>query len=182
MAEYEDHPVLTGLVALVGVGLVVGLILGGAALFTTQMLGLDGGDGGVEATSGASMYLPTPKETPPPSEPLITLAPGQTQTQQPSPTAETSAPPEEITLSVGQTEVSPMERIDLTGVYPGGEGAILQVERLAGSSWTEFPVTTSVTNETFATYVQTGQLGVSKFRMRDTESGRVSNVVTVTIG
>ena len=37
----EEHPVLTGLIALVGVALVVGLILGGGALAATKVLGLD---------------------------------------------------------------------------------------------------------------------------------------------
>ena len=52
-----------------------------------------------------------------------------------------------------------MEQIDLTGVYPGGEGAILQVQRFEGGKWEDFPVTASVSNETFSTYVQTSQTG-----------------------
>ena len=75
-----------------------------------------------------------------------------------------------------------MERIDLSGVYPSGEGAILQVERLVDGTWTEFPVTASVGGETFSTYVQTGQAGENKFRVRDTSTGELSNVVTVQIG
>ena len=75
-----------------------------------------------------------------------------------------------------------MERIDLTGTYPGGEGAILQVERYIAGSWSEFSVTAAVSNETFSTYVQTGQAGVNKFRVRDTDTGEVSNAVAVTVG
>lgn len=183
MADSDEHPVLTGLLALIGVGLVVGLVLGGAALAATQVLGLGDDDTGGEATSGASMYLPEPKSTAPPSEPLITLEPGETAEESPSESPTKSEKPDEgITLQAGQTEVSPMEQIDLTGVYPGGEGAILQVERFAGGRWSEFPVTASVRGETFTTYVQTGQLGVNRFRMRDTETGEVSNEVRVRIG
>jgi hypothetical protein len=43
-------------------------------------------------------------------------------------------------------------------------------------------VNAAVSGGQFATYVQTGQLGVQKLRMRDTASGRVSNVVSVTVG
>ena len=41
-----------------------------------------------------------------------------------------------------------MEQIDLTGVYPGGEGAILQVQRFEDGSWDDFPVAVSVSGET----------------------------------
>jgi hypothetical protein len=75
-----------------------------------------------------------------------------------------------------------MERIDLTGTYPGGEGAILQVERYIDGAWSDFSVTAAVSNETFSTYVQTGQTGVNKFRVRDTDTGKLSNAVTVTVG
>jgi hypothetical protein len=75
-----------------------------------------------------------------------------------------------------------MEQIDLTGVYPGGEGAILQVERFTSGSWQAFPVTVSVSDETFATYVQTSQTGPNRFRVVDTDTGRASNDVSVNIG
>ena len=57
-----EHPVLTGLIALAGVALVVGLILGGGALVATKVLGLDDdGTGSDEATSGDSLVLPRPE-------------------------------------------------------------------------------------------------------------------------
>lgn len=179
MAEGEGRPVLTGLAALVGVAVVVGLVLGGAALAGTRVLGIDGGSGTSEATSADSLYLPRPSKTLDSNEPALTLAP-EDETERASPSASES-PEDEITLSAASTEVGPMANIDLTGVYPGGEGAILQVERLAGDDWVEFPVTTSVSNRTFSTYVQTGQLGKNKFRVRDSDNGEVSNVVTITV-
>jgi len=96
-----------------------------------------------------------------------------------------------MTSALGQTTppaesveqgVTPMDQIDLTGVYPGGEGAILQVQRFTSGSWQAFPVTVSVSDETFATYVQTSQTGVNRFRVTDTDSGLTSNEVKVTIG
>ena len=75
-----------------------------------------------------------------------------------------------------------MQQIDLTGTYPGGEGAILQVQRLENGAWSDFPVTMSVSGGTFATYVQTSQLGPNQFRVIDTDTEAISNDVTVTVG
>ena len=75
-----------------------------------------------------------------------------------------------------------MEKIDLTGVYPRGEGSVLQVQRFTDGSWRDFPVTVSVSDETFTTYVQTSQGGVNRFRVVDTDSGLESNEVRITIG
>lgn len=185
----EDHPVLTGLVALVAVGLAVGLVLGGVAVAATQVLGI-GDEGSTQTTSDdVDFYLPKPSPTEAPSGPLITLSPsvddGQTESASPEPeqTEQTEEPEEgQITLTVGQTQVGVMEQIDLTGIYPGGEGAILQVEKFSGGGWQEFPVTAVVSNETFATFVQTSFQGVNRFRVVDGDTGVVSNEVKVTVG
>ena len=187
LPDGEEHPVAAGLLALVGVGLVVGLIAGLAALAGTRVMGLGGDNASAQTTSEQSLYLPKPQPTESPSGPLITLAPGETATPTEQPTQEPSATPskrakKEISLSASQTSVAPMEQIDLTGVYPGGEGAILQVQRFTSGSWQSFPVTVSVSDETFATYVQTSQSGLNRFRVVDTDSGLESNEVKVTIG
>ncbi|MGH3362729.1 MAG: hypothetical protein ACRDOM_09770 [Nocardioides sp.] len=185
-AEQERHPVAAGLIALVGVGLVVGLFAGLAVFAGTRMLGLGGGDASAETTTQESLNLPKPQETKGSSGPLITLAPGETSSppqDQPSEKETTEASPKkQISLSASQNAVAPMEQIDLTGVYPGGEGAVLQVQRFTSGSWTDFPVTVSVSDETFSTYVQTSQSGPNRFRVVDTDSGRKSNEVKVTIG
>ena len=175
----EGHPIISGLAALVGVGVVVGILVSGGALAASSMLGLGGEDDGGTASSQQSMYLPKPSDTALETGPQITLQPGQE-----TPTgAETSeAPPEfAISLSAAATEVGPMEEIYLTGVYPGGEGAVLQVQRLENDKWEDFPVDASVSGETFATYVQTAQQGVNRFRVRDTSGPEVSNEVKVKI-
>jgi hypothetical protein len=187
LPDSEEHPVAAGLLALVAVGLVVGLIAGLAALAGTRVMGLGGDNASAQTTSEQSLYLPKPQPTESPSGPLITLAPGETATPTEQPTQEPSATPskrakKEISLSASQTSVAPMEQIDLTGVYPGGEGAILQVQRFTSGSWQSFPVTVSVSDETFATYVQTSQSGVNRFRVVDTDSGLESNDVRITIG
>ena len=88
----------------------------------------------------------------------------------------------QISLSAGQTQVAPMGQIDLTGVYPGGEGAVLQVQKFVSGGWQDFPVTAVVSNETFATYVQTSAQGVNRFRVVDNDSETASNEVKVTVG
>ena len=187
LPDSEKHPVAAGLLALVGVGLVVGLIAGLAALAGTRMLGLGGENATAQTTSEESLFLPRPEKTTGPSGPLITLAPGATESPSKEPSeGQSSKPPKppkkEISLSASQTDVAPMEQIDLTGVYPGGEGAILQVQRFTSGSWQAFPVTASVSDETFTTYVQTSQSGLNRFRVADTDTGLVSNDVRVNIG
>lgn len=185
----DGHPVLTGLVALVGVALAVGLILGLVAVAGSKFFGLGGEQAGAQHAE-RSMYLPTPSRTASPSGPLITLAPGDTESPTESGPASPStsepskkkSPKSKISLSAGETSVAPMQQIDLTGVYPGGEGAILQVQRFTNGTWQDFPVTVSVSNQTFSTYVQTSQTGVNRFRVVDTDTGRESNEVKVTIG
>jgi hypothetical protein len=141
---------------------------------------------GPSGGSEASMYLPKPQRTTADEGPEITLAPGQESSaeQEDEPQDEKSEKEQKkvISLSAGTTKVSPMGRIDLTGTYPGGEGAILQVQRFEGGGWRDFPVTATVSNQTFATYVQTGQSGVQRFRVVDTSSGKPSNEVRVTVG
>ncbi len=186
-----------GLLALVGVAVVVGLIAGLTALAGARVAGLDGSAPSAEEeeAGGPSLFLPKPERTNGEVGPEITLAPGAESTPtersepQPEETSEGEEEEEEeeekkakpISLQVAQRTVSPMANIDLTGVYPGGEGAILQVQRFENGSWQDFPVTVSVSDQTFTTYVQTGQVGVNRFRMVDTDTGKVSNEVKVSI-
>ena len=186
----ERHPIAAGLLALLAVGLTVGLILGGAALAATKVIGVGEEDSASDdPSSGASLYLPRPERTGRPDEPLLTLAPPASEgADETDPTGPETDPTEseseksEISLSATQSEVGPMEPIDLTGVYPGGEGAILQVQQFTAGKWDDFPVTTPVSDETFTTYIQTSQPGVNKFLVIDTKSGETSNEVRVRIG
>ena len=179
---------LTGLVALVSVGLVVGLVLGGVALGATRFLGIGEDPSTETASDDVDFYLPKPSPTDGPSGPLITLAPAEdggepSQPAEPKETEESEEPEQdEITLSAGQTSVGVMQNIDLTGVYPGGEGSVLQVQKFAGGGWQDFPVTAVVSNETFSTYVQTSFQGVNRFRVVDNDTGTASNEVKVTVG
>jgi hypothetical protein len=180
LSEDEGHPIVSGLVALVGVGVVVGLLVSGGALAASSILGLNGDDKGGAASSQQSMYLPKPSDTALESGPQITLQPGD---ETPSGTASDNAPEQfAISLSSASTEVGPMEEIYLTGVYPGGEGAVVQVQRFESGRWSDFAtVDAVVSGETFSTYVQTAQTGINRFRVRDTDGPETSNEVRVKV-
>jgi hypothetical protein len=175
--------VIAGLVALVGVGLAIGLLAGGGTLVATRVLGLGADATAVDSTARQSMYLPRPEKTTPTQDP--SEAPTLTAASEPTgPVRTTQTPDTDISLQAGQTEVGPMSRIDLTGTYPTGEGAVLQVQRATGpgDSWVDFPVTVTVSGGTFSTYVQTGRAGPNRFRVIDTDTDLASNEVTVKIG
>lgn len=180
--ESGGRPILMGLVALVGVGLVVGALLSVAALAGASILGLGGGDEGERDGGRETLFIPDPSPTDPETGPLVTLAPGES-----TPTQREKKPQKEkqdqgITLEASPRSVAPMERIDLSGSYPGGDGAILQVQRRqGGDDWQNFPVDASVNNGQFHTWVQTGRGGRNDFRMRDSSNGKTSNAVTVAI-
>ncbi|VXC28142.1 hypothetical protein [Nocardioides sp. AX2bis] len=186
----ERHPVVTGVVALVAVGLVVGLVLGGVAWAGARFAGL-GGDGSAagdpsatSAEDGDRMVLPRAKETEANPDPLITLAPipgGESPSAAPREREEEEDEPE-IVLSAGQEAVGVFGQIDLTGQYADGDGRVLQVERYEGDTWVEFNATVAVTAGSFSTFVQSGQTGPNRFRMVDSSDGTTSNPVTVRVG
>lgn len=174
--DTENRPVLTGLIALVGVAVVIGLLGGLAVTIGVKATGIgDSSSAGSDDGPAATFNLPKPTDT---GSTSATQEP-----EQPTESQSTSeAPAEGISLSATQQSVSPMQQIDLTGTYQGGEGAILQVQRFEDGAWSDFPVTMSVSGGTFATYVQTSRVGPNKFRAVDTDSDVVSNEVTVTVG
>lgn len=87
-----------------------------------------------------------------------------------------------LRLSITPLEVSPGERINLTGTYGRHDNISLQVQRLEGGTWADFPTEADVSLGTFATYVETSRTGRNQFRVYDPENDVASNVVTVTVG
>lgn len=193
-----ERPVLNGLVALVAVALGVGLILALAALMGSRVLGItDGGSSsGGGATVRESMILPSPSDTDVPSGPRLTLnteAPDESsdatdasdEAEESETTEETeSASPKagEISFQAVDTSVAAGERIYISGVYPGGEGAILWLQRWEGGAWADFPASVGVTNGTFSSYIFTGVNGLNRFRVIDRDNGTVSNEIRVQVG
>ncbi|MEU6137679.1 hypothetical protein [Nocardioides sp. NPDC047086] len=195
MKQGGQHPIAAGVTALVAVAVGVGLIVGIGMFVGANIMGLGGGgaadDQGTDPDAGASLYAPSPKPTKTASGPAITLNASPTSAPEkqaastspsPSKTVE-EKPAKEITLQAGIVQAKPMERIDLSGIYPRGEGAILRLERNDGQGWEEFGIPdVPVRGEQFSTPIQSGRVGKHKFRMKDIDTGTYSNVVTVTIG
>jgi hypothetical protein len=180
----EERPVIAGLTALIGVAVVVGLIAAGAVVVGAHVLGLGGGHAAALGNdAGATMVVPKPQKTQPATGPSITLGSSPT-----SSTTGQTAPPKirkpktRISLQSGETSVAPMGRIDLTGTYPGGEGAVLNVQKFSNGSWQDFySISATVTNGTFSTYIQTGTPGMNRFRVIDSDTNLASNEVRVQI-
>ena len=179
----EDRPVVFGLLALVGVAVAVGLVASVAFVVGAHVVGLSGGHAAVVAgDDGATMVVPKPQKTQPASGPSITLGSSSPSEDTQSPPPKIKKPKKSISLQAGETSVAPMGRIDLTGTYPGGEGAILNVQKFSNGSWQNFySISATVTNGTFSTYIQTGTPGMNRFRVIDSDSHRASNEVQVRI-
>ena len=172
----EKRPVLMGLLALVGVSVAIGLVAGLGVMMAVRTAGIgETSSTASDSSDSATFTLPKPSETP-----TEQLQPQQT--QEPGTAQPTAEPEAGISLSAAQQSVSPMQQIDLSGTYDGGDGSILQVQRMENGSWSDFPVTMSVSGGTFSTYVQTSRTGPNQFRVVDTDNGVASNEVTVTVG
>ncbi|KRF12288.1 hypothetical protein ASG90_14980 [Nocardioides sp. Soil797] len=190
MSDSEDKPVANGFIALVTVAVVVGLLAGIAILIGTKVMGVGDESASSEDTAGATLYLPEPSETDRDDGPLVTLVPGQETSSSESAEESDKAddekskkPKDEITLSPGASQVSPGDELYLSGVYPTGEGAVLDIEiRLEDHAWQEFPVDVSVSGSTFTTYVITSQVGKIQWRVVDKKRNLKSNAVSVTYG
>ena len=147
-----------------------------------HVLGLGGGHAAVAGDAGATLFLPKPEKTKAADGPSITLGSEPTSGSVSANAEILPAIKKQISLQSGEASVSPMGRIDLTGTYPGGEGAVLNVQKFSNGSWQDFySISASVTNGQFATYIQTGTPGVNRFRMVDSDSTLTSNEVKVTI-
>lgn len=182
----EDTPwtrqLLVGVGVLVAVSLVIGGVVSLVALGAARVSGIN--DARSRATEAPSVYIPGEDPTTTPETFPDPAGSDQPRTASPSPTTSTPKPKKKtraISLQVFPKQVSPNERINLTGVYDGAEGARLQVQRFE-SGWVDFPVSTSVSGGQFDTYVYSGREGLNRFRVVDADSGRTSNAVRVTIG
>jgi hypothetical protein len=121
---------------------------------------------------------------PSPASPNVTTSPTKTPTSTGSPSSRDTKSRHHhrraaISLQAFPRSVSASQKIHLTGV-DSREGAVLQVQRLEGT-WADFPVTATVRGGIFQTYIYTGNTGVNRFRMYDKATGKISNVVRVTI-
>jgi hypothetical protein len=186
MPPPEESPTRTLQVALSAMALValmIGLVVGGLVLGISRFAGVDKVAEAQADQPPATMSIPPYHKTSAAKEPRVKTYPPSPTPSVDLPTGEPSglAAPTGIALVVSPPEVAPGQQINLSGSY-GREGASLQVQRRQGGGWTDFPVSTTVGNGTFNTWIVTSQTGTAEFRVADTATGTVSNAVTVTIG
>lgn len=185
MAPSDESPgrtLLAALGAMVGVALLVGVAVGGVAMVAVNLVGV----GDTETTSEEapeSLFMPKYQPTESADEDLgLPDAESSPTPELDAPSEEPSPPANRIKLFVAPQNVSPGQRINFNGVYGGGEGAELQIQRKENGTWTDFPVTATVRGGSFETWIQTSRTGRGVFRVYDGEADRGSNPVTVTIG
>lgn len=187
--------VLLGVGAMVVVAGVVGAVMAVVALGAARVAGLDGGGGAAGPSEEASLYVPRYQPTvtmpeewpglPSPASPGFAGPPaagGSGGEEKPTPQPKKKKPAPQITLEASPSAVAAGERISLTGRYRGGDGATLQVQRREEGGWEDFPVSASVRDGRYETWILTTRTGVSRFRVVDAGAGRVSNAIEVTIG
>jgi hypothetical protein len=165
----RNRTVVFSVLGLVTIGVLLGLLVGGLGLAAVRTVNLGGEE---SPTSQASEDREEPSSDASETEPTE----DETTTREPDRS--------EATLVASPAAVGSYEEIDLSGRFPKlGPGVTLQVQRREGSTWTDFPVTaTTGEGGTFATYVQTGQLGTNKFRMMAVDTGETTPTVTVEVG
>jgi hypothetical protein len=173
--ESPQRTLAAALGAMLGVALVVGLAVAGVILTVVKLSGV-GGERDAQEAAPQSMFMPE-------YQPTQSAAPrpsGSGGSQQPT-RSPSATPSNAIRLEVSPREASPGDQLDFSGTYRGGDGASLQVQRKEGGSWIDFPVTATVQNERFATYIITSRAGKNTFRVYDKDEEQGSNAVTVTL-
>lgn len=186
--EADDRPVLVGAIALVGVSLVIGLIVALVVMGGARVAGLTGGGGGGGGGEGAqpTLSLPAISETEFENQ-TITLTPEETEgaaEEEEAPAEEettTEAAEPQITLQISATTASPMERIDVSGVYTGGDGAVLSIQRYTDGTWNDIASNAAVSGELFSTYIALGRPGENRVRAYDDAADLASNEVSITV-
>jgi hypothetical protein len=181
--EEDDRPdprqQLTAVVLkLLLVAISIGAVIGGGAWVMVKALGLDSAD---VTNIGPSQVEPlTPLPTTALPQPSDSGSPTTSTTGLPTlPTAPNTGG---LYLSASPVFVKPMERINLTGQWPGHDNESVLVQRFENGTWSDFGVQARVNLGTFETYVMTGHTGAQKFRVYDPGTQTQSNEVQVTVG
>jgi hypothetical protein len=163
---------------ILGVAVAVGLVIGIGAWVMVKALGLDSADTPGPGVAQVGPVTPLPTSALP--------VPGTSDIPTPDNTGLVSGTPGApatgaLYLNASPVLVRPMERINLTGQWPGHDNESLLVQRFEDGQWADFGVQVHVNIGTFETYVMTGRQGDQKFRVFDPTTQTASNEVTVTI-
>jgi nicotinate-nucleotide pyrophosphorylase len=94
----------------------------------------------------------------------------------------TPAAAKSITIKSDKTTAKAWTKVSFTGKTSGiATNTVVQVQRLQNGKWVNFPATTKVTSRaTYSVWVQSGRVGVNKFRVvaANTASAPVSVTIT----
>jgi hypothetical protein len=185
VSDYEPEDrrqqVMTAVLKFLAIAAALCAVIGLGTWFVVKSLDLNSDDTGsvgvpdpVSSISALpNTALPDPEATDEPTD-----EPTDTEDPLSLPTSVNGAP----VLSASPANVSPMERINLTGQWAGQDNVSLLVQRFENGDWADFGVQVQVKLGTFATYVETSHEGPNKFRVYDPETDSASNAVTVNIG
>jgi hypothetical protein len=183
----RQEQILSAIAKVVGVALVIGLLIGIGSYALVKGLGLNSADtNGPSVTVGSkgpvtlpttALPSPTGTATGTPTDSATDGFPGGVPTQSVKPSPGDGA----LFLNASPLFVKPMEKVYLTGQWPGKDAVSLVVQRKENGAWVDFGVQTQVDIGTFATYVLTGHTGDNEFRVLDPESSTASNSVVVTV-
>ena len=175
--------IVAALVKVVGVAVAIGLAIGIGTWVMVKSLGLDDATPSALGPAPVTPIKPLPTKALPTSHTSPTPTDGVTDEPTGYPTDLVTSTPGngEIFLNASPVFVKPMERINLTGQWPGHDNVALLVQRFENGEWVDFGVQVNVQVGTFETYVMTGREGENKFRVLDPETNTFSNDVAVTI-
>ena len=86
-----------------------------------------------------------------------------------------------ITIKSDKATAKAWTKVSFTGKTSGiATNTVVQVQRLENGKWVNFPATTKVTSRaTYSVWVQSGRVGVNKFRV--VSAGTASAAASVTI-
>lgn len=192
--EFRRRAIRAALIV-AGIAAAIGLLIGGLTSAAIKLTGVlpeptTSPTPRAEETDAGDNDLPTPalEKTPAPSPKPTTRSASARPTQSPSPSPKPSPkktrapkPDRGIQLNASASSVNSYQQVTLSGTYPGGNGTTLQVQRREGGSWATFPTSATVEGGSFSTYVALGQPGPNQMRVVDQSTGRISNVVVVTV-
>lgn len=178
----RQERIIAAVLKVVGVAVAIGLAIGLGTWVMVKSLGL--GDTKISAIGPAPVEPVRPLPTSALPQAHQTGTPADEPTDEPTYLLTPTLTPGDNGLFLSATPVSvrAMERINLTGQWPGHDAVAVLVQRFESGEWVDFGVQVQIKLGTFETYVLTGREGANKFRLFDPNANTASNEVSVTVG
>ena len=176
--DSEASLIIRALLVVLAVAVVIGVIVAVVSVTLLKSSGILPQAGPSDQPSHVVPHSSSPATSG--SQGPTTTEPAQTPTGL-STTTTPQAPHGMIQLTANPLTAGTYERINLLGSYRGSGSPTLQVQRLEGGQWVDFPTSATVSSGQFSTYIETGHTGVNRIRMLDPSTGQSSNVVAIHI-